>query len=257
MIRFNNDYNHGAHPAVLEALTKTNDESYGGYGLDIWCERAAEEIKKCAESPDAAVHFLIGGTQTNYTVIAAALRPYQGVISADTGHIHVHETGAVENTGHKIIALPSEEGKITARQIEEQVELYQSSGIKEHITQPKMVYLSFPTEYGTIYSKKEFGGDQRCLQKIGLLAFHRRRPDGIRSRLRESGYDIGRYRPLCGRFFLRRNKVRHSVRRGRRHYRSGSQCGLSKLYQTERRNAGEGLASGSSVLHDVSGRAVF
>ena len=80
MIRFNNDYNHGAHPAVLEALTKTNDESYGGYGLDIWCERAAEEIKKCAESPDAAVHFLIGGTQTNYTVIAAALRPYQGCL---------------------------------------------------------------------------------------------------------------------------------------------------------------------------------
>ena len=182
MIRFNNDYNHGAHPAVLEALTKTNDESYGGYGLDIWCERAAEEIKKCAESPDAAVHFLIGGTQTNYTVIAAALRPYQGVISADTGHIHVHETGAVENTGHKIIALPSEEGKITARQIEEQAELYQSSGIKEHITQPKMVYLSFPTEYGTIYSKKELEEISDVCRKSGFWLFI----DGARM-----GYGLG------------------------------------------------------------------
>ena len=107
MIRFNNDYNRSAHPAVLEALMKSSGESYGGYGLDFWCEKAAEEIGKYIGTAEADIHFLVGGTQANFTVITAALRSYQSVISADTGHIQGHETGAVENTGHKIIALPS------------------------------------------------------------------------------------------------------------------------------------------------------
>lgn len=111
MSRWNNDYNHGAHPAVLEAFIKTNQESYGGYGLDEWCERAAEKIKTHLGSTDADIHFMVGGTQVNYTVIAAALRPYQGVISADSGHIHVHETGAVEHTGHKIHVVKGEKDR--------------------------------------------------------------------------------------------------------------------------------------------------
>ena len=111
---------------------------------------AKEEIKKYLDCPEAAVHFLVGGTQANFTVIASALKPFQGVICADSGHIHVHETGAVENTGHKILALPQQEGKITADQIAVEAENYRTSGVKEHITQPKMVYLSFSTEYGTI-----------------------------------------------------------------------------------------------------------
>ncbi len=155
MIRFNNDYSRGAHPRILQALADTNAESYGGYGIDPWCEKAAAEIKKYLDCPDAEVHFLVGGTQANFTVIAAALRPYQSVISADSGHIHVHETGAVEHCGHKIQALPAADGKITAAQIAEEARLYAESDIPEHITQPKMVYLSFPTEYGTIYSKRE------------------------------------------------------------------------------------------------------
>ncbi len=182
MIRFNNDYNHGAHPAVLEALAAANDESYGGYGLDEWCDKAAEEIRKCAECPDAAVHFLVGGTQANFTVISAALRPYQSVISADTGHIHVHETGAVERAGHKIIALPSENGKISAEQVAEQAEIYRTSGVKEHITQPKMVYLSFPTEYGTLYSKQELEAISAVCRTYGLWLFI----DGARL-----GYGLG------------------------------------------------------------------
>ena len=101
MIRFNNDYNRSAHPAVLEALMKSSGESYGGYGLDFWCEKAAEEIGKYIGTEEADIHFLVGGTQANFTVITAALRSYQSVISADTGHIQGHETGAVENTGHK------------------------------------------------------------------------------------------------------------------------------------------------------------
>lgn len=171
MIRFNNDYNHGAHPAVLEALQKTNTESYGGYGLDEWCERAAEEIKKYINCPEAAVHFLVGGTQANYIVIASALRPYQGVLCAESGHIHVHETGAVENCGHKVLALPHENGKITADQIRNEAELYKTSVVQEHIVEPKMVYLSYPTEYGTIYSKAELEAIHEVCQEYGMYLF--------------------------------------------------------------------------------------
>lgn len=182
MIRFNNDYNHGAHPLILEALVKTNEESYGGYGIDSWCEKATEEIKKYLDCPQAAVHFMVGGTQVNYVVIASALRPYQSVICADSGHIQVHETGAVENCGHKIHTLPAKEGKITADQIAAEAEVYCTSGVKEHITQPKMVYLSFSTEYGTIYTKQELEEIHAVCQKYGFYLF----VDGARL-----GYGLG------------------------------------------------------------------
>lgn len=182
MIRFNNDYNHGAHPAILEALMQTNDESYGGYGLDPWCEKAAQEIKKYLDCPEAAVHFLVGGTQANFTVIAAALRPYQSVISADSGHIHVHETGAVEHCGHKIQALPAKEGKITAAQIAAEAELYRTSGVQEHITQPKLVYISYTTEYGTLYSRQELEEISAVCKEYSMYLFI----DGARL-----GYGLG------------------------------------------------------------------
>ena len=171
MIRFNNDYNHGAHPDILAALADTNHESYGGYGLDAWCEKGAEEIKKYLDCPEAAVHFMVGGTQVNYTVIASLLRPFQSVISADTGHIHAHETGAVENSGHKILTLPAKDGKITAAQVAAEAELYRTSDIKEHITQPKMVYVSFPTEYGTTYSRQELEELHCVCKEYGLYLF--------------------------------------------------------------------------------------
>lgn len=182
MIRFNNDYNHGAHPAILEALSATNNESYGGYGLDEWCTKATEEIKKYLDAPEAAVHYLVGGTQANFTVIAAALRPYQSVVCADTGHIHVHETGAVENTGHKIQALPAVDGKITAQQVQQEAELFRTSGVQEHITQPKLVYLSFPTEYGTIYSLEELKAIHDVCKEYNMYLF----VDGARM-----GYGLG------------------------------------------------------------------
>lgn len=182
MICFNNDYHNGAHPAILEVLAQTNEESYGGYGIDEWCDRAAAEIKKYSDCPQADIHFVIGGTQANFTVIAAALRPYQSVICADSGHIHVHETGAVEHTGHKIQTLPGTDGKLTAAQIAEAAEAYRSCDIREHITQPKMVYLSFPTEYGTLYSLKELQDIRHVCQKYDLFLFI----DGARL-----GYGIG------------------------------------------------------------------
>lgn len=171
MPRWNNDYNRGAHPCVLAALEETNGTAYGGYGLDEWCSAASEEIKKHLGGAKADVHFLLGGTQANYTVIAAALRPYQSVICADSGHINSHETGAVENTGHKIQALKAVDGKISAAQIAEEAQLFRDSGTKEHITQPKLVYLSFPTEWGTVYSKNELQAIRAVCDEYGLYLF--------------------------------------------------------------------------------------
>lgn len=171
MLRWNNDYNHGAHPAVLDALVRTNDESYGGYGIDEWCERAADMIRSQLGGVNAEVHFMIGGTQVNYTVIAAALRPYQSVISADCGHIHAHETGAVENTGHKIQTVPAVDGKLTAEGIAAVAESYRISGVQEHITQPKFVFLSNPSEYGTVYSMQELQAIRAVCDEYGLYLY--------------------------------------------------------------------------------------
>lgn len=182
MIRWNNDYNHGAHPEILKAFEETNRQSYGGYGLDEWCEKASDEIKACLGDVNADIHFMIGGTQVNFTVIAAALRPYQSIISADNGHIHAHETGAVENTGHKILTLPGVNGKLTADEIAAEAENYRASGIKEHITQPKMVFLSFPSEYGTIYSRQELQDIRMVCDEYGMYLFI----DGARL-----GYGLG------------------------------------------------------------------
>ena len=182
MIRFNNDYNHGAHPAILEALTQTNSESYGGYGLDEWCEKASAEIKKHLDCPKATIHFMVGGTQTNFTVISAVLRPYQSVIAASTGHIYAHETGAVEATGHKVEPLLSQDGKLTAAQIAEKAESYRTSHVQEHIPQPKLVYISHPTEYGTIYSKQELEDIRIVCDRYGLFLY----VDGARM-----GYGLG------------------------------------------------------------------
>ncbi len=155
MIRFNCDYSEGCHPAILEALTKTNMEQTPGYGEDAHCAHAAALIREACEAPDAAVHFLVGGTQTNFIVIAAALRPHQSPLCADSGHINVHESGAVEATGHRILTLPGIDGKISAAQVRDVVEAHWKDEIHEHVTQPKLVYISHPTEFGTLYSLEE------------------------------------------------------------------------------------------------------
>ena len=159
MYRFQCDYTEGAHPAIMQRMIETNMEQTNGYGLDPYCDSARQKIKDLCDCQDADVHFLVGGTQTNATIIAAGLRPYQGVLSAVTGHINVHETGAIESYGHKVLPLPSEDGKITAAQISEAWETHIHDGSFEHMVQPGMVYISYPTEYGTLYTKEE-------LQKI-------------------------------------------------------------------------------------------
>lgn len=168
MIRMNCDYLEGCHPAVLRALTETNLEQHPGYGLDAHCEHAAALIRAAFACPEAAVHFLVGGTQVNTTVIAAALRPYEGVLCAETGHINVHETGAIESSGHKVLALPQRDGKITAQQVARAVALQADD---EHVVRPAMVYLSMSTEVGTLYTLAELTAIHDTCRKLGLLLY--------------------------------------------------------------------------------------
>ena len=155
MLHFECDYLEGAHPQILQKLIDTNMDKTPGYGFDSYCESAKEKIREACKCPDAEIHFLVGGTQTNSTVIKALLRPYEGVISADTGHINVHEAGAIESGGHKVLTLPNEEGKLVAADIEKYLDTFYKDETNIHMVQPGMVYISQPTELGSLYSKKE------------------------------------------------------------------------------------------------------
>ena len=171
MIQFQCDYNEGAHPVILQRLAETNMEQTVGYGEDTYCKEAVKLIKEACQREDIDVHFLVGGTQTNTTVIAHLLRPYQGVISAESGHVNVHETGAIESTGHKVLALPACEGKISAAQIDGVMRAHLSEDGPEHMVQPGMVYLSLPTEIGTIYSLEELTSIRSVCDKYNLPLF--------------------------------------------------------------------------------------
>lgn len=167
MIFLKNDYSLGAHPRIMEALNRTNMEYTDGYGIDPYCRMATEKIRKLIDAPDSRVYFLPGGTLTNITAIAAFLRPHQAVISAETGHICVHETGAIEATGHKIIHVPSDDGKITPEDIRRTMIFHED----EHYVLPKMVYVSNTTETGNVYTKEELQGLRRVCDEYGLLFY--------------------------------------------------------------------------------------
>ena len=193
MLRFECDYGEGAAPAVLEVLQKTNFDQTPGYGEDEYCAKAAAQIKRLCDAPDADVHFFVGATQANLTVIAAALKPWQGVLCADSGHIHVHETGSIEATGHKCLALPGKNGKITARQIRKAVEEHRANA---------MVYISNPTEVGTLYNKEELTDISAACYELGLYLF----VDGARMAygLTSPANDLSLqdYAALCDVFYL-------------------------------------------------------
>ena len=171
MIYFNNDYSEGCHEKVLQRLIETNLEQTPGYSEDIYCKRAAEKIRTLCGREDLAVHFLVGGTQTNLTVIAAALRPHQGALGASSAHINTHETGAIEATGHKVLWLPSDDGKIRASQVAEYVRLHRADPSFEHTVQPKLVYISNPTEWGTLYNLEELEELSAVCRENGLYLF--------------------------------------------------------------------------------------
>lgn len=155
MLYFVNDYSEGAHEKVLQHLIETNMEQLSGYGTDRYCETAKEKIKKACGNEDAEVFLLTGGTQTNQIVIDTMLAPYEGVAAAQTGHVSLHEAGAIEYTGHKVLQLPQENGKINAADLRKMMDTFYGDASHEHMVFPGMVYISHPTEYGTLYSKKE------------------------------------------------------------------------------------------------------
>lgn len=165
---FMNDYNECAHERILEAIALANRAQDDSYGLDSRCERARALIQTRLGGAESDVHFLVGGTQVNLTIIAASLKPYQGVISAESGHINVHESGAIEVTGHKVLPLPTANGKITAEQIASHVAAHYADATAEHMVQPGMVYLSQPTEVGTIYTKRELEAIWRVCLLYGM-----------------------------------------------------------------------------------------
>lgn len=171
MIRFYCDYAEGAHPAVLEKLAQTNFVQTEGYGMDAYCRQAGELIRTLCAVPEADVHFLVGGTQTNLTVIAATLRPHQGVIAVDSAHIAGHETGAIEATGHKVLALPGRDGKLAAEQVEQLWREHMADENREHTVQPGMVYISNPTELGTLYTLEELEALSQTCRRLGLPLF--------------------------------------------------------------------------------------
>ena len=207
MIYFNNDYSEGCHPKVLEALIRTNMEQTLGYGEDEYCAAAAAKIKALCGREDAAVHFLVGGTQANLTVIDAALRPHQGALCPVGGHINVHETGAVEATGHKVLTVPSDDGKITAKQVKAVVEAHRGDSSFEHMVQPKLVYISNPSEYGTLYSLEELTALSETCHELGLYLFL----DGARLGygLMAENYDVTMedIARLCDVFYIGGTKV--------------------------------------------------
>ena len=167
MFNFRNDYSEGCHPRILEALSRTNLNQTVGYGLDEHCANAAALIKRAINCQSADIHFLVGGTQTNLTAIAAFLRPHQCVLAASTGHVNIHETGAIEATGHKVVTRPTPDGKLTPALVQDMVDEH----MDEHMVKPGLVYLSQSTELGTVYTKSELEALYACCKENGLLLY--------------------------------------------------------------------------------------
>lgn len=155
MLYMDCDYNHGACPEILNKLAETNTTAYPGYGSDTICELAKEKIRKACGKPDAEIFFLVGGTQTNQIVIDTMLDSCEGVVAADSGHVSVHEAGAIEHSGHKVLNVPGHNGKMDAGELEQFLKTFAEDGNHDHMVFPGMVYISHPTEYGTLYSKEE------------------------------------------------------------------------------------------------------
>ncbi len=207
MIYFNSDYLEGAHPSIMVKMAETNMVQTVGYGEDEYCEAAREKIKAACQAPEADVHFLVGGTQTNTTVIAAILRPWQGVISAVSGHINCHEAGAIESTGHKVITLPTDNGKITAQQVADYVEWHKNDESTEHIVQPGMVYISHPTEAGTLYTKAELTELYYTCRRYGLPLYIDGARLGYGLAAEESDMTLPEFARLCDVFYIGGTKV--------------------------------------------------
>jgi len=207
MLSFESDYTTGAHPRVLQRLIDTNLEPLSGYGTDPYCTRAKERIRAACACPEADVHFLVGGTQTNATVISTMLRPFEGVVSAVTGHVAAHEAGAVEYTGHKVLTVPEHLGKIDVEELANDLHTYFTDGNREHMVAPGMVYISHPTEYGTLYTLAELTRlSEVCREyRLPLLLDGARLGYGLASR--ETDVTLADVARLCDVFYIGGTKV--------------------------------------------------
>ena len=207
MVSFESDYIAGAHPDVLRKLTETNLEPLPGYGADPYTERAKENIRALTGRPEAEVFFLAGGTQTNAVVISTMLADYEGVIAAKTGHVSTHEAGAIEYTGHEVLEVPQTDGKILPETLSGYLSAYYADGNHEHMTFPGMVYISHPTEYGTLYSKAELESISRICRTYGLPLYldGARLAYGLMSR--ETDLALSDIAELCDVFYLGGTKV--------------------------------------------------
>lgn len=207
MLNFESDYTTGAHPKLLQRLVETNLESVSGYGADRFCVSAKEKIRLACACPQAQVELLVGGTQSNAVVISTMLRDYEGVLAAQTGHIGCHEAGAIEYTGHKVLTLPQYDGKMKASDLRSYLEIYYADDAHEHMVYPGMVYLSYPTEYGTIYSKQELA-DIRAVctgYKLPLFVDGARLGYGLMSR--QSDLTLAELAELADVFYIGGTKV--------------------------------------------------
>ncbi|MDQ0223378.1 threonine aldolase family protein [Streptococcus moroccensis] len=171
MLHFENDYNKGAHPAILEALVTSNFEGLAGYGSDPYTENVTEQLRELCDCPEAEVTLLTGGTQTNQLVIDTLLAPYEGVIAAETGHIATHEAGAIEFTGHKVLTLPHQDGKLSAKAVASYLAEFYADSNHSHMVYPGMVYISHPTEYGTLYTEDELEALSKICQAYDIPLF--------------------------------------------------------------------------------------
>lgn len=207
MIRFSCDYSEGAHPRIIDRLAATNFEQTSGYGTDPHCDTARGYISKLCGVPSERIHFLVGGTQTNFTLIAAALRPYEGVIAADTGHINVHETGAVEATGHKVIALPGRDGKLDAAAVEAAFVDHENDETREHIVKPALVYISESTEVGTVYSLAEIKAIYDAAHRHGARLYIDGARLGYAMASSDCDFDLKALAGVCDVFYIGGTKV--------------------------------------------------
>lgn len=207
MIDFTSDYMEGAHEAILTRLLETNKEKTVGYGLDEYSEAAKEKIRREIGAPDARVYFLVGGTQANATVLDSVLAPYQGVISAETGHIACHESGAVESSGHKVMTVRGHEGKLSYEAVEAAFLAYYNDPTKEHTVMPGALYVSHPTEYGTLYTKSELKALSSLCKKYGAVFFLDGARLGYGLAARDTDVALSDIAELCDVFYIGGTKV--------------------------------------------------
>lgn len=222
MLSFECDYIHGAHPRILERLAQTNLETLSGYGVDHYCTAAKQKIREACGCPEAEVHFLVGGTQTNAVVIDSLLRSYEGVVAASTGHVNVHEAGAIEYTGHKVLPLPEHRGKLCAAEVEAYFEGFFGDANHEHAVFPGMVYISHPTEYGTLYSKDELSALSRVCRRFDVPLYMDGARLGYGLMSHDTDVTLKDIAALCDAFYIGGTKV-------------GALCGEAVVFSGKKR----------------------